>query len=184
MEEASKSKNNIVSLGFFFSWTHSVVDGGSIPYRIAISLSPEARDLAEQSRDPRILTHSCVLRDTFSLVSPAMEASFPGFTANAFLRGALPTQSGLQRITVLALLILCCLFFHGVREERPFFTQPQVFKNPLWLTLEEQATSMPVLVSLQRTGAAGGRNPSQRATYVCFKGLMRSVQVRESKPVP
>jgi len=39
-----------------------------IPYRTVVSLSPEARDLAEWSRDPRILTHSRVLRDTFSPV--------------------------------------------------------------------------------------------------------------------
>lgn len=47
-------------------------------------------------------------------------------------------------------------FFNGVREKIPFFKQPQAFKNPLWLTLEEQVTKTPALVSLEHSGAAGG----------------------------
>lgn len=112
MEGARKLKNNIVSLGIFFSWTHSALEGDLIPYRVTVNTSPETSDLAEQSRDPGILTHSCVLPDTFSLVSPAMEASFCGFSSNAFLKRALPAKSRLQRITVLALVTLC-LFLVG-----------------------------------------------------------------------
>lgn len=98
MEEAWTLKNNVVSLGIAFPGLTWLWKGAC--------LSPEAMGLAEQSRDPGILTHSCVLRDTFSPVSPAMDASFCGFSLKPFLRGALPAKSGLERITVLALLIL------------------------------------------------------------------------------
>lgn len=60
-------------------------------YRIVVSLSPEARDIAGQSRDPRMLPHSCMRPDMLPLLSLAVEASFCEFSSKT---GALSAKSG------------------------------------------------------------------------------------------
>lgn len=59
--------------------------------RIVVSSSPEARDIAGQSRDPGTLPHSCVRPDMLPLLSLAVEASFCEFSSKT---GALSAKSG------------------------------------------------------------------------------------------